>query len=235
MENLIKSLRELLLGVAILFVVNTAAMASYYIPSESMVPNLLVGDHLVVSKFAYGYSNHSVVGAPDLFDGRILERPVERGDVAVFDMKTEGRDVTYIKRILGLPGDTIEMRGGVLMINGEAVRRERIADFIHRTDAGAVRPRAQYRETLPNGRSYTTLDLMGMTAGDNSGPFVVPAGHYFAMGDNRDNSADSRWQPPIGFGFVPAANLIGRAEVILWSWTGWRELFRAERTFSQIH
>lgn len=220
MANLIKSVREFLLGLVLLFVINTAAFASYYIPSESMTPNLLVGDHLVVSKFAYGYSNTSIAGEPDLFEGRIFEHPVKRGDVAVFEMPKDGARITYIKRIIGLPGDTIATRDGVLVINGEPVRRVKLEG-------------AQVRETLPNGKSYLTFDTVE-SAGDNRGPFVVPPGHYFAMGDNRDNSADSRWQPPMGFGFVPAENFVGRADVILWSWAGWRDLFRPERTFSLI-
>jgi len=220
MENLIKTVREFLLGLALVFVINTGAFANYYIPSESMMPNLLVGDRLAVSKFAYGYSNHSIAGTPDMFEGRILERAVTRGDVAVFDVLKHGEQTAIIKRILGLPGDVIAVRNGALIINGEAVGRERL-------EGAAV------RETLPNGRSYVTLDR-GPSAGDNRGPFVVPAGHYFALGDNRDNSADSRWPLPEGVGFIPAANFVGRADVVLWSWAGWRELFRPERTFSLI-
>jgi signal peptidase I len=189
MENLIKSVRELLLGLALLFVINTGALASYYIPSESMTPNLLVGDQLVVSKFAYGYSDHSIPGTPGLFDGRIFERPVARGDVAVFEMPKDGEQTAYIKRILGLPGDVIAMRGGVLFINGAPVHRRQVDG-------------AQFRETLPGGRSYLTYDR-GRTDGDDRGPFTVAAGHYFALGDNRDNSADSRWQRPMGWDSFP--------------------------------
>jgi signal peptidase I len=234
MRNLWRSMRELLLGLAVLFVVNTGAMASYYIPSESMAPNLLVGDHLVVSKFAYGYSNHSVAGVPELFKGRILERPITRGDVAVFHMGEGQQRIAYIKRIIGLPGDLIEMRGGALYINGAAVRRERAEDFVYRAPAGNVVRRAQYRETLPNGRSYMTLDLFRGSRGDTAGPYNVPPGHYFAMGDNRDNSGDSRWPLGDGLGFIPADNFVGRAEVILWSWAGLPGLLRTERTFSSL-
>ncbi len=234
MANLWRSVRELLLGLVVLLVINTGAMASYYIPSESMVPNLLVGDHLVVSKYAYGYSNHSIAGVPDLFKGRILERPVTRGDVAVFHMGEGDQRITYIKRIIGLPGDVIEMRGGALYINGLVARRARAEDFVYRAPTGDVVRRAQYRETLPNGRSYMTLDLTREGSGDNAGPYTVPAGHYFAMGDNRDNSADSRWPLGDGLGFIPAENFVGRAEAILWSWAGLPGIFRAERTFSSL-
>ncbi|MGE4063440.1 MAG: signal peptidase I [Rhodospirillaceae bacterium] len=221
MPNLLSAVRELLFWIVAVLLINTAAFGNYYIPSESMTPNLLVGDRLVVSKFAYGYSNHSIVGAPDLFEGRILERPAARGDVAVFHMPNGGEMITYVKRIVGLPGDVIAVRDGVLSINGVAVRREQIG-------------RHEFRETLPEGRSYMTFDRFD-SAGDDRGQFTVPPGHYFAMGDNRDNSADSRWLPPQGLGYVPAANLIGRADIILWSWAGWREMFRPERTFARIH
>lgn len=236
MRDLWRSFRELLLGLAVLFAINTAALANYYIPTESMVPNLLVGDHLAVSKFAYGYSNHSIAGVPDLFEGRIFAKPVTRGDIAVFDMGEGDKRITYIKRIMGLPGDTIELRGGAVYINGLAVRRERVEDFIYRTPEGDMARRAQYRETLPDGHSYMTLDLVRGGRGDNMGPYTVPAGHYFAMGDNRDNSADSRWPfgEGLGLGFIPAENFIGRADAILWSWAGLPTLLRTERTLSAL-
>lgn len=193
----------------------------FNIPSGSMIPTLLVGDYLFVSKFSYGYSKHAFPWSPDLFDGRILASEPERGDVAVFKLPRDNSE-NYIKRVVGLPGDRIQMTNGILSINGEAIERERIDDFIGPrvtcqpgTSFSEISvPR--YRETLPNGVSYETLDCREDSNADDTQVFVVPDGHYFMMGDNRDNSADSR-SPYSGVGFVPFENMIGRADVIFFS------------------
>ena len=242
-RSLLRDAYEIAIGLAVFLVINTTAFASYYIPSESMVPNLLVGDRLVVTKYPYGYSRYSILGGPPLFAGRIFERPVERGDIVVFKLPRDG-ETDYIKRIVGLPGDTIETRHGVLVINDVPVQRERIGDLERHDSFGAIERVPQYRETLPSGRSYITLELRQDSHADNAGPFVVPAGHYFAMGDNRENSLDSRWPKEIGVGFVPAENLVGRAEAIVYSWSGeaellhpatWLSAFRGERSVTRLH
>jgi len=219
----------------------TVAYEPFNIPSESMLPNLLVGDYLFVSKFSYGYSHYSLPFAPDIFSGRILASEPERGDVVVFRLPTNDK-IDYIKRLVGLPGDTIEVKSGVLYINGEPVKRERIEDFVSKDEYGNVRRMPQYRETMPGGKSYTTLDTRFNGDLDNYGPVTVPPGHYFMMGDNRDNSQDSRVSYVVGF--VPAENLIGRAEILFFSTDGsanilefwkWPFAWRWNRFFHLIH
>ena len=238
--------REIMNWVVVLglvFVFRSFAFGSYYIPSESLVPNLLVGDRLEVSKFAYGYSRHSIFGSPRIFSGRIFAQPIKRGDIAVFKLPRDG-ETDYIKRIIGLPGDVIEMRSGLLYINQQAVGRTKLEDFVFQDRTGNIRRVAQIEETLPSGRTFTTLDWLSNSLGDNVGPFHVPDGHYFGIGDNRDNSLDSRFPERVGVGFVPAENLVGRAVIILWSWTGrarltkpstWADALRLERSFKLLH
>ncbi len=176
------------------------------------MPTLLVGDYLFVSKFSYGYSRYSFIGDWSFIDGRIWAGEPERGDVVVF--RPPGQpDTDFIKRVIGLPGDQIRMLDGVLFINGKPVPREPAGVFSGQDQDLRPIVGRQYRETLPNGVSYITLDIRENSQGDNTRPFLVPEGHYFMMGDNRDNSSDSRF----GVGYVPAENLIGRAEVTFFS------------------
>ncbi len=189
-------------------VIRTFLFQPFSIPSGSMMPTLLVGDYLFVSKWSYGFSKYSIPFSPPLFEGRLLGSAPDRGDVVVFRKPGE-EDTDYIKRLIGLPGDRIQVRDGLLSINGKAVPREVVGEFV--ADDGTTVP--QYRETLPNGVSYMTLDLSPSSAGDNTREFVVPDGHYFMMGDNRDNSLDSRFD----VGYVPFDNLVGKAQVIFFS------------------
>ncbi|SKA36055.1 signal peptidase I [Consotaella salsifontis] len=192
-------------------VIRTFLFQPFSIPSGSMMPTLLVGDYLFVSKWSYGYSHFSLPLSPDLFSGRILASEPERGDIVVFRKPNEV-DTDYIKRLIGLPGDRVQMRNGVLYLNDEPVKREPAGMFIA-DDGTEVQ---QYRETLPNGVSYITLDLNPNSTADNTREFLVPAGHYFMMGDNRDNSLDSRFD----VGYVPFENLVGKARVIFFSIEG---------------
>ena len=185
----------------------------FNIPSGSMIPTLLVGDYLFVSKYSYGYSRYSFPFGMAPFDGRVFETSPERGDVAVF-RQPQNESVAFIKRIVGLPGDRIQVTDGVLRINDVAINRIR-KGFATASDGYNVIRFAVYQETLPNGKSYLIQersdddDLL-----DNTNVFLVPEGHYFMMGDNRDNSRDSR---TTSVGMVPAENLIGRAERLFFS------------------
>lgn len=210
-ETISVIIQALLLAV----VIRTLLFQPFSIPSGSMRPTLLEGDYLFVSKFAYGYSHHSIPFSPKLFEGRIWDAVPERGDVVVFKLPSD-TGLDYIKRLIGLPGDRVQMRDGALFINGEAVQRELIGQIDDSDVTETNRPVDVYRETLPNGVTYRTLDLNPNTVGDNTREFVVPEGHYFFMGDNRDNSSDSRFN----VGFVPHENLVGRATFIFFSISG---------------
>lgn len=201
-------------GVYIAF--TTVAFAQYAIPSESMVPHLEVGDRVAVSKFAYGYSRHSLpfelgVYLPASAE-RLFGRLPRRGDVAVFIHPQTGD--TMIKRVIGLPGDEITVRDGVLWINGEEAHSAAPATLMRLALPERRREWAERREeSLPNGVTHAVHNLTNHGDFDEFGPYLVPEGHFFAMGDNRDNSLDSRWG---GMGPVPVENLIGRAEVVHW-------------------
>ena len=196
-------------------VIRTLLFQPFSIPSGSMRPTLLEGDYLFVSKYAYGYSNASIPFMPDLFSGRIWGAEPERGDVVVFKFPPNPK-LDYIKRVIGLPGDRIQVVGGVLHINGEPVKREKVGAIDNPDITEENRPVDVYMETLPNGVSYETLDLTPNGIGDETREFVVPERSYFMMGDNRDNSTDSRFN----VGMVPEANLVGRANIIFFSIAG---------------
>jgi signal peptidase I len=193
-------------------IVRTLLFQPFNIPSGSMKSTLLVGDYLFVSKYAYGYSRFSLPLGLNLFPGRFWSAPPLRGDIVVFKLPRDD-STDYIKRVIGLPGDRIQVRNSILYINDEEVVREPV-DFFQ--DDGFRY--ARYRETLPNGVSYLVLDRDIDGLEDNTQVFEVPPDHYFMMGDNRDNSTDSRVPPNRGgVGYVPFDNLVGRAEVIFFS------------------
>ncbi len=198
----------------------------FHIPSGSMKPTLLIGDYIFVSKFSYGYSRYSLPFGINLIEGRKFFEEPKRGDVIVFRQPTN-TSVDFIKRLVGLPGDRIQVRDGVLYINGEKIKRECQKELF---DDDGIKIK-QCIETLPEGRSYMTLDQNIQGALDNTQEYIVPPEHYFFMGDNRDNSMDSRVTSSVGF--VPKINLVGRAEVIFFSFrqsifkvSKWPSLFR---------
>ena len=213
----------------------TFIFSTFSIPSESMLPRLMVGDYLFTEKWPYGFSRASIPFDLPLFQGRIFAHEPERGDIVVFKHPLDRTD--YIKRVIGLPGDTVQIKGGVLYLNGEAVKKQRIADFVQpigpynlcriaqfRSVDAKGTPVCRYprfRETLPGGRSYEVLDF-GQTPQDDTEAVVVPEGKLFMMGDNRDNSEDSRFpaQAGEGVGFLPEENVVGRAAFIAFSTDG---------------
>ncbi|MCB2080735.1 MAG: signal peptidase I [Novosphingobium sp.] len=222
--------------VLIVVIFRSFFFSPFNIPSESMLPRLLNGDYLLAAKWPYGYSKYSLPFSLPLIPGRIFASEPERGDVVIFKAPPDN-SIDYIKRVIGLPGDQVQVIGGQVHINGKPVPKQRIKDFevpvspntpcylpqfdASRADGTPVCHYPQYRETLPNGRTYNVLDL-GRTPQDDTDVFIVPDGHLFLMGDNRDNSLDSRFPPVIGqgIGMVPQANLVGRANVMMFSTDG---------------
>ncbi len=224
--GLYETVKVVVQALLIAVVIRTFLFQPFNIPSGSMMDTLLIGDYLFVNKFSYGYSRYSFPFGAAPFSGRILASKPERGDVAVFKLPADN-STDFIKRVIGLPGDKIQMIGGVLHINGEAVPKRRIDDFVDTDTAGKEIRVPRYVETLPNGVSYEVLDADPDGFWDNTRVYEVPAGHYFMMGDNRDNSSDSRVLSYVGY--VPYENFVGRASIIFFSireeapvWQIWR-------------
>ena len=256
-------LRTLLLTLAIVLVPRVVLCQPFTIPSGSMEPTLQVGDYILVSKYPYGWSRHSIPFSPPLPEGRLLGQAPQRGDIVVFKKPNDGR-TDIIKRLIGLPGDKVQVVEGVLRINDRPVRREWLSTSVEAPFGEAI-PVGRFRETLPGGKAYLTHGWGSGTPGANTGVYVVPKGCFFMMGDNRDNSLDSRFDagaipsgqsacawdsaldaylpPELGMGYVPADDLVGRAELVALSfkpgasvlrpWTLVTHL-RPERTFKRL-
>ena len=225
-QEVVEVVKTVVYALAIALFLRVLLFQPFTIPSASMEPNLYEGDYIIVSKFSYGYSRHSIPFSPPLFEGRILGKGPERGDIVVFKLPRDNR-TDYIKRVIGLPGDRVQMRGGLLYLNGQQVKREALPPVIEDTGYGFTRQVMRYRETLPGGRQFLTDDFGPDNDLDNTEVFTVPEGHYFMMGDNRDNSSDSRVPPEAGgVGYVPAENLVGKAQIILLSWSPGASIFK---------
>lgn len=204
-------------GAALLLAMGLQSVAfqPYTIPSSSMEPGLVTGDYVVASKYPYGWSRASLPFDPPLGSGRLFGRDPARGDVVLFRLPRDRQQV-WVKRLIGLPGDRVQVRGGQVFVNGQGVPR---------ADAGMVQDHddpiwrvQQVRETLADGRTWLTYDRGPGSPGDDTPILVVPAGHYLMMGDNRDNSLDGRFSPDLGVGLLPADHVIGRAEIVVASW-----------------
>jgi signal peptidase I len=252
--GLVETIKTIVYALLIAGVFRTLFFQPFWIPSGSMKDTLLIGDFLFVNKMAYGYSRHSCPFSLCPFEGRIFASEPERGDVVVFRHPVNGSD--FIKRLVGLPGDTIQMQGGVLQINGRPAPQEPAGTFeevysrqgpmghLPRCENGPVGEggtcsKSRFIETLPEGRQHHVLNIDSGGFGDDTPVFTVPEGQYFFMGDNRDNSQDSRYARAVGgVGFVPAENLIGRADRIMFSSAGDSMLYfwtwRSDRYFKAI-
>jgi len=230
-ESFGELVRTVIYALLIALVFRVFFFQPFSIPSSSMKSTLLIGDYLFVSKYAYGYSRHSIPFSPPIFEGRVWSAEPERGDVIVFKNRKDGNK-DYIKRLMGLPGDTIQVIDGLVHINDVPVTLRRVEDFVESSDRGNISSqlcsdrkvidgermcvKEQYIETLPNGVEHLILNAdRNRTTNDNTRKYSVPEGHYFFMGDNRDNSSDSR-----KIGAVPFVDLIGRAEIIFLSSQG---------------
>ena len=253
-EGFMETVKTIVYAVAIAVVFRTLFFQPFWIPSGSMKDTLLIGDFLFVNKFAYGYSRHSCPFSACPLSGRLFGSEPERGDVVVFRHPVNGSD--FIKRLIGLPGDTVQMRGGVLWLNGQEVPQtpdgtfsevfERQGPMGHEprcenapVGQGGLCTKSRFIETLPGGRQHAVLNIDNGGFGDETPVFTVPDGHYFFIGDNRDNSQDSRYGRAVGgVGFVPAENLIGRADRIMFSSAGSSLFFfwtwRADRFFKAV-
>jgi signal peptidase I len=228
---------SLFYAILIAIIIRTFFFQAFFIPSSSMEPTLLVGDRIFVSKFSYGYSKHSFPFSLPLINERVLFSEPERGDIIVFKTP-ENLRIDYIKRLVGLPGDKIQMIDGILHINDIPVKRKKIRSETKLINNGQIRNVLVYEETLPNNVSYETFD-MGNTRADNTSEIFIPEDSYFFMGDNRDNSKDSRF-----VGSVPKNNLVGKAQIIFFATEGgstilefWRWPFdiQIDRLFKMIN
>jgi len=210
-----ESITAIAYALVIALVVRTFFYQPFHIPSGSMKSTLLVGDYLFASKFSYGYSRYSFPFALIPFSGRLFGSEPNRGDVVIFKLPRDN-STDYVKRVIGLPGDEVQVRDAIVYINGKALPQVRAGEYIGPEEQG--RPKPRYVETLPNGVTHYVLHWQREADLDNVGPFKVPSGNYFMMGDNRDDSVDSRVSAlRYGVGYVPYENLIGRAEIVFFS------------------
>lgn len=221
-EELAEFSKTALIAVVLAILIRTFLFEPFNIPSGSMKPTLLIGDYLFVNKPAYGYSRYSFPFGLAPLEGRVWDKEPQRGDVIVFKLPSN-EHIDYIKRLIGMPGDTIQVRSGRLYINGEIVKREAID--VQEDDGldGRGVPMFHYLETLPNGVVHEIWEESDNEILDDTPVFEVPEGHYFMMGDNRDNSQDSR--VPHVVGFVPYENLVGRADFLFFSTNGSASMF----------
>ena len=237
-NSLLSNLKSIFLAVFIALIIRSFFAEPFNIPSGSMKPNLLVGDFIFVSKWSYGYSKHSLPFSIPLIPGKIFSKLPERGDVVVFKTPEDNR-TDYIKRVIGLPGDRIQIIDSKIIINDTLILRKKLKDFIDTDKNSSLKRVRKYKEYFFN-KEIEVLDIMDQGIVDNTNIYMVPEGHFFVMGDNRDNSQDSRFSNAVGY--VPFKNLIGKAQFIFFSlensrflefWK-WPKAIRTKRLFKQI-
>tara|TARA_B100000579_G_C22722742_1_gene800246 strand:+ start:186 stop:914 length:729 start_codon:yes stop_codon:yes gene_type:complete len=240
-KKIIENIKTLFYALIIALLIRSILFQPFYIPSSSMEPNLLIGDRLFVSKYSYGYSRHSFPFSPKIFNNRFLERKPKRGDIIVFKTPADNR-TDYIKRLIGLPGDTIQITNKKLFLNNKEVQRKKIKNYIKINCGDEILDATFYEETLPNGISYISVYRNKGTM-INTDKFIVPDNHYFFMGDNRDCSKDSRFLSSVGY--VNFNNFVGKAQIIFFSndinkgnffkfWK-WNKSIRFNRLFNKIN
>lgn len=239
-ESLGETAKTILIAIILALLVRTFLFEPFNIPSTSMVPNLLVGDYLFISKYSYGYSQYSLPFGVAQFEGRFMEEKPKQGDIVVFKLPSN-TNIDYVKRLIGMPGDKIQMINGRLYINDEIVPREELGMADYKNENNQTVKVTKYMETLPNGVKHVIYEKSDTGPLDNTDQFVVPANHYFMMGDNRDNSQDSRVTNLVGY--VPFYNFEGRAELIffstngkarLWEFWKWPWTIRYDRLFESL-
>ena len=231
--------KALFWAILIAFTVRSCTFEPFNIPSGSMIPTMLVGDYLFVNKFSYGYSRYSFPFGIPLVPGRVFYTQPKRGDIIVFRLPTD-TSVDYIKRVVGLPGDEIQVINGILHINGKPVKRT-FKKIVMEDRGGVPTPHSLYDEELPEGLVHSILEYSDSEPQDNTQKFIVPEDHFFMMGDNRDNSQDSRWLDKVGY--IPKSLLVGKAQFIFYSNNGyapfiffwsWPKSIRWERIFKGV-
>jgi signal peptidase I len=231
-NEFVEIVKTVVYALLIALVLRVFLFQPFTIPSASMEPNLLEGDYIIVSKYSYGYSRHSIPMSPPLFSGRIMDAAPKRGDIVVFKLPRDGH-TDYIKRLIGLPGDRVQIKQSVIYINDKPLPRVGEGKVVLDMGGGFGQPAERFKETNPEGRDYATYSFGTEGDAENTGVYVVPQGQYFMMGDNRDNSLDSRFPEEIGVGFVPSENLVGRARIILLSWNRGVSLFKPWTWFTE--
>ncbi len=239
-KKIIDNVKTLFYALLIALFIRSFFFQPFYIPSSSMEPNLLIGDRLFVSKYSYGYSQHSFPFSPKIFTGRILKKTPKRGDVVVFKTPTDNR-TDYIKRLIGLPGDKVQIINKDLYLNGIKIEKKQVETSLNINCGGEILKVDVYEETLPNGTKYLAVYRKDATM-INSDEFIVPNEHYFFLGDNRDCSKDSRFLSSVGY--VNFNNLVGKARIIFFSsnkkkgsffkFWNWNQIVRKDRLFKKI-